>query len=188
MILWLWYGHELAGRSRIGPFQYTTGGRQGRGDPDPSVVLQLFLLPTGPPWPQLFMVQESPPLPCLGCSFIAEISDSPRNFTPLCLCSCCSPSQMPSHCPCLATAPSFFKAQLGCHTSHCSLPRAPALVTHSSLHGLLVLHLCLPFAFVTESKLGFASRGQRWTDPVLPALAPPGLGTLWVPHKSLLAE
>ena len=132
------------------------GGRRGT-RPD-CVVLRAFSChPPGHPWPQLFMEQASPPLPSLGCSFIAETSDSPRNFTPLCLCSCCSLSQMPSplslslHNLLILQGPTQMP-----HFPHVASPEPPALVTCSSLH-ILALHLCLPSASVAESTLGFAS-------------------------------
>lgn len=97
-----------------------TGGRQGRGT-SPQCLSQSLYLPSS--WSSMTTAFygagiPSPPLPCLGCSFIAEISDSPRNFTPLCLCSLAVPSaKCLPHCPCLSTTSSFFKAQLGCYTS-----------------------------------------------------------------------
>lgn len=62
------------------------------------------------------------------------------------------------------------------HFPHVASPEPPALVTHSSLHVLLALHLCLPSASEAGTRLCLQeAKGGAYTSwhPI-----PTGLGTL----------
>lgn len=109
-------------------------GKQERGTQAPAWCSRVrSCLPSGHPWLQLFMNPESLPSPAWP-QLYCWIPGSPRNFTPLCLCSCCSFSQMPSplsqscHNLLILQGPARMpQIPLG------SLPRVPSFVTCPSL-------------------------------------------------------
>lgn len=129
-------------------FRCTARSRQGKGRQERTQAPERCCrvhscLPPGHPWPQLFMDRVSLPSPA-WLQLYCWISGSPRNFTPLCLCSCCSFSQMPS--PLSLSCHNLLILQGPARMPHiplCSLPRVPGFVTCPSLHGLLTLHLYL---------------------------------------------
>lgn len=148
-------------------------GAGARGQPQCVFPRSFTCLPPGPPLPQLFMEQESPPHPTpphpspAWAATLLLRSQTLHAISRLSAFALAVPSaKCLPYCPCLSTTSSFFRVQLGC------LPEPPALITCLSLCVLLALHLCLPSVFVAESTQGFAS-WRLEVEHILPCTPPP---------------